>query len=311
MIKKSFYINRTDNSGGPAIFGSRLKNYLVANDYSWSALLPDYNLIFSYGIKRPKSYNILRMDGIYIDNNKKKNNGGVLNNKLSKIYHSTDLHIFQSRFSQNLYEEFFGYCDSKKQIIHNGVPKQFNPLGDSYNYGFEKVLITSARWVAHKRLDSIIEGFKYFKENSNIDLGLVILGDISNFEISITKDIICLGKVKPEDLPYYLRGANAFISLSWLDNCPNSVVEALACGLPVLTSHNGGTKELVGDNGIIMEFESDYQYDFVNLYNPPLCQPSKVAHGIDLILKKSNEFQINQFQMNTVRLKYKAFINSI
>lgn len=310
MIKKSFYINRTDNSGGPAIFGSRLKNYLVANDYSWSAILPDYNLIFSYGIKRPKSYNILRMDGIYIDN-KKKNNGAVLNNKLSKIYHSTELHIFQSRFSQNLYEEFFGYCDSKKEIIHNGVPKQFNPIGDSYSYDFEKVLITSARWVAHKRLDSIIEGFNYFKNNSNINLGLVILGDISHCKIPTSKDIICFGKVSPVDLPLYLRGADAFISLSWLDNCPNSVVEALACGLPVLTSHNGGTNEVVGDNGIVMKFEDDYQYNFVNLYNPPSCEPAKVANGIDLILKKSNKLKINQYQMETVGLHYKNFISNI
>jgi len=311
MFKKSFYINRANNSGGPAIFGSRLKNYLISNGYTWNKFLPAYNMIFSYGIKRPYSKNILRMNGIYIDQKIKDDKGGILNKKLSKIYHSTDFHIFQSIFSKNLYEEFFGYSGSKKEIIHNGVPDEFSPIGDSFNFGFEKVLITSARWAAHKRLDSIIKGFEYFKHNSNIDLGLVILGDTSNFEIPNRKDILNLGKFSPHELPYYLRGADAFISLSWLDNCPNSVVEALACGLPVLTSHNGGTKEIVRDNGIVMEFESDYQYDFVNLYNPPQCNPSLVASGIDQILKKSYELHVNQFNISNVGLQYKNFINKI
>ena len=42
--------------------------------------------------------------------------------------------------------------------------------------------------------------------------------------------------------------ADAFITLNYNDNCPNKVLEALSCGLPVIYSDTGGTPELVSSD---------------------------------------------------------------
>ena len=305
----SFYINRTGNSGGPAIFGSRLKEYMLSAGYKWSPLLPRYNIIFSSGLRKPFSKNILRMNGIYVDARHGNTKGDALNKKLSSVYESTNYHVFQSLFSQKLYENFFGYVSSLKEVIHNGVPNDFSPAGPAKWYNYEKVLIASGRWVAHKRLKSIIDGFIYFKESSSIDAGLVILGDTTGEDIPGRNDICAVGRLSTGELPYYLRGGDAFISLSWLDNCPNSVIEAIACGLPVLTSHNGGTSELITESGHIIKVEPDYQFDYVDLYNPPLCDPAIVAEGIDVILRKRKSI-INPYSMDSIGHKYTNFLHT-
>ncbi|UCG68771.1 MAG: glycosyltransferase [Thermoplasmata archaeon] len=73
-------------------------------------------------------------------------------------------------------------------------------------------------------------------------------------------NIKCSGSVPTEDLPKYLRGGDAFIHLSWFENCPNTTVEALTSGLPGLCTRNGGTKEIVRSNGIIIQCEEDYNF---------------------------------------------------
>ena len=51
-----------------------------------------------------------------------------------------------------------------------------------------------------------------------------------------------------EQAPNIYQMANAAIMLKQNDPCPNTVIEAMACGLPIIYADNGGLPELVGDN---------------------------------------------------------------
>ena len=112
-------------------------------------------------------------------------------------------------------------------------------------------------------------------------------------------------------MPQFLRGANAFIHLAWLDHCPNTVVEALCCGLPVLCTHNGGTKEIVRDNGIIIKCEEDYDFKKIALYNPPECERETVAAGIEKILQWNKKIEAAYLRINHIASKYAEFAKNL
>ena len=299
----SYYINSIKNANGPSIFGARLKNGLAKLGWQWKRFTPDISFIFSYGFFRPFCKNILRLDGLYFDSQNTVGDSSMLNNPISKAYRKGDGIIFQAEFSKLLFSNFIHEPTKPYIVIPNGVPESFTPNGERINYGYEKTILCSARWRSHKRLDCIIEGFlEYGAPNT----GLIIIGDRIEKRIE-HPNIKYLGRVHPHDLPKYLRGGDAFIQLTWFDNCPNSVVEALACGLPVICSHNGGTGEIVRDNGIIIKCEEDFEFKKVDLYNPPRCDKQLVAESIERILNWNKKIDSSYLDIDSVARKYADF----
>lgn len=298
---KLYHLNHYGDRGGPGIFGLRLKNELRKLGWIHNSLLYDYNLAFISGEYRPGKVNILRLDGLYFDTENTVDDTDKLNTPIKRAYDEFDKIIFQSEFSQKMFLKHFGPTTHPHRIIYNGVPKSFSPVGPKYNYPFEKTLLCSGKWRTHKRLKAIIDGFRELK-----NIGLAILGE--DVSIDTQENILVLGHISHQQLPFYLRGADAFIHLSWLDWCPNVVVEALACGLPVLCSHNGGTKELVRDSGIILELEDKYDFERVPLYKPPMPDPKLVARGMSEVLEWNKPIKRPDLCMDHVAGQYVDFI---
>ncbi len=57
------------------------------------------------------------------------------------------------------------------------------------------------------------------------------------------------GKQPANELPSFYRACNLMLNLSYWDTCPNVVIEAMACGLPVAGGNHGGVAELLGTDG--------------------------------------------------------------
>lgn len=302
-LKKRFFINKCSNSTGPSIFGYRLKKAL--EEFNWDFVKEDfdYNIGFSGGKFYASAVNILRLDGLYYDTENTIGNTDSLNAPIKKAYKTFDKLIFQSSYGRDLFFKHFGESCKPNAIIYNGVPEIFSPDGPTYQYPWAKTFICSASWRKHKRLEAIVEGFNRFDDDN---VGLVVLGECK--EKINKKNVVYLGNMSPEQLPFYLRGANAFVHLTWLDCCPNSVCEALACGLPVLSSHNGGTKELVKSDGIILELEDEYKFNRVALYKPPVPDFDIVYRGMEDILDWKEKVVRPDLQIDHVAKQYIDFI---
>ena len=63
-------------------------------------------------------------------------------------------------------------------------------------------------------------------------------------------DTTVVGLLRSEQLADLLRASDAMVHAAVNEPCSNSIVEALACGLPVVYRDSGGNRELAGDYGI-------------------------------------------------------------
>jgi len=268
-----FFINNFSNIDGPSIFSKRLKEELEKQNYKFSSTSKN-RIAVTTGSYENDSFNMLRLDGLYLDSGNTLGDSNMLNKPIFECYERFDHIIFQSEYAKKSYETFTGTKKSNT-VIYNGVSSDFFKKVDPISKpdGFEKVVIASSKWRRHKRLEECIEAFKNKKLK---DVALVVLGGYENVDMP---NVFTLPMIRPTELPKYYQMADAMIHLSWLDWCPNTVVEGLASGLPVICSHNGGTSELVKGDGIVIQIEDTYEHGaMVDLYNPPkVCTETIVS----------------------------------
>lgn len=90
--------------------------------------------------------------------------------------------------------------------------------------------------------------------------------------------IILLGYINQDEVKEYLRNARFIVVPSiWYENCPYSIMEALAIGKPVIGANIAGIPELVKDkvNGLLYKYDSisDLEAKMKLLYeNPDLAK---------------------------------------
>ena len=69
------------------------------------------------------------------------------------------------------------------------------------------------------------------------------------------RNVEFVGAVRPEEMGRWYDEADVYLNASDIDNMPNSIIEAFACGLPVVTSRAGGIPYVVEHerNGLLVD----------------------------------------------------------
>ncbi len=110
-----------------------------------------------------------------------------------------------------------------------------------------------------KNLDTLIEAFSLLKGKGTFAGKLVIVGrkgwlyDTLFSRISdlgLGDEVLFTGFVPDEELPFIYDGARVFVYLSLFEGFGLPPLEAMACGVPVVTSDTTSLPEVVGDAGI-------------------------------------------------------------
>lgn len=98
------------------------------------------------------------------------------------------------------------------------------------------------------------------------DFELVMIGPVNAIIKKLVSDLLLSDRVIFEnEIPYEdvakeMQQSSAFILFSIVENLPCVILEALCCGLPVISSDVGGIREVINDtNGILVESENKQQ----------------------------------------------------
>jgi len=113
-----------------------------------------------------------------------------------------------------------------------------------------------------KNLESVIEGYDIFRARGGRSLPLVLSGangwktGLLNERLQKSrykKDIVVLGYIPDKHKPALYRGALSFVFPSFYEGFGLPVLEAMACGVPVITSATSALPEVVGEAGILVD----------------------------------------------------------
>ncbi len=121
-------------------------------------------------------------------------------------------------------------------------------------------LLTAGRLSVTKRIEMLIEAVAILhKDGYKLHMTIAGSGPMEEQLKQTTRlkgldgIIEFTGRINPEDMPNLYRQNDIFISASNLEGMSNAMLEAMASGLPIITTRCEGVEELITDNGLVVE----------------------------------------------------------
>ena len=215
--------------------------------------------------------------------------------RVRRCYEVADGVIFQSGFSKQVLERSFGPSGCPSRTIFNGVDlKQFSPARPDDLF----TVACASLWRPHKRLRAAAEGFLAFHDRRP-ESRLWVVGPTDRASADVVEHpaIEYLGPLDHAALADRLRRASVFLHLAWLDWCPNVVLEAQVCGLPVVCANGGGTRELLvhGTGAVISCDPAVPPPTDVDIYAPsliPPVPPEAVADAVERLAAERDQQRV-------------------
>jgi glycosyltransferase involved in cell wall biosynthesis len=154
-------------------------------------------------------------------------------------------------------------------VTYEGAGPEFSPRDKATSrgeiarkYGIDNhFLLYVGRLQERKNLHRLLSAYAQVKK-SGADEKLVLVGKkdwmTQNLEahvkyLDLADSVIFTGYVPSEDLPIFYNAAEAFVYPSIFEGFGLPVIEAMACGLPVLTSYGSSLQEVAGDAALLVD----------------------------------------------------------
>lgn len=205
---------------------------------------------------------------------------------LNKMAINSDLNLVLNKNSQ-----FFLKNISKKnsEIIPNFITeKDFKELSEQSQIKENvKRVIYTGHLIKTKGCDEILEVAKLF-----LDIDFILVGNIKEEykKKEKSKNVQLLGEVDQQQIFEELKNADIYLFPSHTEGFPNSLLEAMSVGLPIITTKVGAIPDMVEEKGALFVEVGNFQ---------------QISDCLRQLLKgKNKRIEMNKFNIRKVKENY-------
>lgn len=200
------------------------------------------------------------------------------NRSLKTLIGFANFIIYQSQFCKSSAERYISPPDVPNEIIYNPVDTRlFSPEACSKKPETLTLLLGGNQYEQY-RLELALRTLKALHSQVP-NAKLIVTGNLwlpqyeakmwtkqALRDMNLTDYVTFTGTYTQTDAPALYSQAHLLLHTKYADPSPGLVLEAMALGMPVVHLNNGGVPELVGDAGVGVSVEHDW--DRINLPSP-------------------------------------------
>jgi glycosyltransferase involved in cell wall biosynthesis len=211
-----------------------------------------------------------------------------INNSLLRFIRRNlaDRIVYQSQFASKWWQTVCGSTRTPSSVIYNGVDlAEFSPVGsEKPPVDYYRLLMVEAHIGGgyERGLDTAVKLTQMLNQQMDKPVRLTVAGNapehLKTYWSRQSGGMVDWAGVVPSDQISGLdRSAHLLFSADLNAACPNAVIEALACGLPILAFATGSLPEIItGNAGQVVPYGSNYW----NLEKPDIQNLAKAAMEI-------------------------------
>ena len=161
--------------------------------------------------------------------------------------------IYQSQFIRKWWDDWYGVAKAPASVIINGVDLNvYSPNGTDERPQDRYRMLLLEGSLAGGLNAGLFHGVAVAEKLSEkFPMEVVVAGkvdDATQRKLQSKVPVKFLGTIPREQVPQLARSSHLMYCAEINPPCPNSVIEALACGLPVIGFDSGSLKELVSED---------------------------------------------------------------
>jgi glycosyltransferase involved in cell wall biosynthesis len=175
-----------------------------------------------------------------------------------RIWSSAAVVVANSSGLRNLALKFMPSLDIA--VVPNGIDTEMFYPAEKRSSSRPIRLLTVSRLIERKRVDLLIKAVGRAKElGLDVCLNIAGEGNLSSslkklsHELNIADSVFFLGRIPPKKMPEVYRDNDIFVMSSVHEGMSNAMLEAMASGLPIITTDCEGVEELIAGNGIVVQ----------------------------------------------------------
>lgn len=198
--------------------------------------------------------------------------------------------IYQSQFIRQWWEDWYGVAKVPATVIINGVDlNAYTPNGEHERPADKYRLLLLEGSLAHGLNSGLFHAVSIAEKMSVIyPMEVLVAGVVDEStqrKLQSRIPVKFLGTIPRTEIPKLARSSHLMYCAEVNPPCPNSVIEALACGLPVIGFDSGALKELVtNEAGRIVPYGANpWKLDMPNV--------NALALSAGEVLEKQDQFR--------------------